>query len=54
MSGMKNALMEIFYCQVCNAQGWVEGEPCGCNPYDFDQEELANIFAEWNKALNEV
>lgn len=56
MGGMKNALMDIHQCAICDAQGWVsfdsgdgtpDYEPCKCNPYEFPREELENTFAEW-------
>jgi len=52
MSGMKNALMDIYYCQVCNAEGWIDDEPCACNPYEFEREELLVTFDLWNKELD--
>lgn len=51
MSAIKNALMEILECKVCDGLGYVSiadgeddftNEECVCNPHGFDVSEWSN------------
>lgn len=50
MGAVKNALMEILECKLCNAQGFIgyvsdedfDFEWCECNPYHFDVSDWSN------------
>jgi len=45
---VKDVLMSILQCSMCEGQGWEnlygQDEPCECNPYEIPRDSLA----EWN------
>ena len=51
MSAIKNALMEILECKVCDGFGFIpvadghhdyRWEVCKCNPHELDVTEMMN------------